>query len=223
MYKRENKYRMESLKMTKAYLSLLVSIFAIISISACSPNKVETTNNTPVQRDDLLTKQNTTFIVSLIEKSAPPVLNDEILASKGDISKWIWFDNLQTWTDEFIRLTGSRQFIDNDSKDVIVSALKKYYTTSKAEDIFSFYFKKKDDGTYESIETERFPRTLQGIQEDLKVNIQKKSESNTSVLFEGFGYDYFDFKEKQKDMVKIQFSLIKEKDNYFISDIIDLD
>ncbi|QDX90927.1 hypothetical protein EEL30_00115 (plasmid) [Brevibacillus laterosporus] len=209
--------------MKKIFLFLLISIIATTSISACSPSKVETTSSIPLQRNDLLTKENITLIASLVEKSAPEVLNDEVLTSKGDIPKWIWFEKLQTWTSEFLWLTRSKQFIDGNSKDVIVSTLTKYFTPTKAEEIFAFYFKKKDDGTYECIETERFTTSLQGILEDLKVDLQKKSETNTSVLITGIGYDSSNFKNKQQIIVKVQFNLVKDKDHYLIEDITDLD
>ncbi len=220
----KNEYRMESLVMKKVSLSLLISILAITSFSACSPIKAEATSSSVLaKRNDLLTKENITFIASLLEKSAPVVLNDEVLTSKGDIPKLIWFDKLQSWTGEFVSLTSSKRFIDGNSKEVIISTLKKYYTSSKAEEIFAFYFKKGDDGTYECIETEGFSSSLQGILEGLKVNIQKKNETNTSVLFTGFGYDSFNFKEIQKSAIKVQFNLVKNKDHYLIDDMIDLD
>ncbi|MGD7664910.1 hypothetical protein [Brevibacillus laterosporus] len=215
---------MESLVMKKVYLFLLISILAITSISAWNPTKAEAANASVVtQKNDKLTKENITFIASLLENSAPDVLTDKILTSKGDIPKLIWFDKLQSWTGDFLSLTRSKRFIDGNSKEVIISTLKKYYTSSKAEEIFSFYFKKRENGTYECIETEGFSSSLQGILEGLKVNIQKKNATNTSVLFEGFGYDSFNFKETQKSAIKVQFNLVKNKDHYLINDIIDLD
>ncbi|TPG71517.1 hypothetical protein EEL31_09435 [Brevibacillus laterosporus] len=210
--------------MKKICLSLLISLLAITSNSAWIPIKAEAASNSVItKRNDLLTKENITFIASLLEKSAPAVLNDQVLTSKGDIPKLIWFDKLQSWTGEFLSLTRSKRFIDGNSKEVIISTLKKYYTSSKAEEIFSFYFKKRENGTYECIETEGFSSSLQGILEGLKVNIQKKNETNTSVLFEGFGYDSFNFKETRKSAIKVQFNLVKEKDHYLIEDIADLD
>ncbi|QOT00004.1 hypothetical protein JNUCC42_04415 [Brevibacterium sp. JNUCC-42] len=210
--------------MKKVYLFMLIPILAITSISAWITIKVEVASYSVIaKRNDLLTKENITFIASLLEKSAPAVLNDQVLTSKGDIPKLIWFDNLQSWTGEFLSLTRLKRFIDGNSKEVIISTLKKYYTSSKAEEIFSFYFKKRENGTYECIETEGFSSSLQGILEGLKVNIQKKNETNTSVLFEGFGYDSFNFKETRKSAIKVQFNLVKNKDHYLINDIIDLD
>lgn len=210
--------------MKKVYLSLLISILATTSISAWYPIKAEAASaNVSTQRNDLLTKEDITFIASLLENSAPDVLTDQVLTSKGDIPKLLWFNKLQTWTGDFISLSRSKRFIDGNSKEVIISTLKKYYTLSKAEEIFAFYFKKKDNGTYECIETEGFSSSIQGIVEGLKVTIQKKNETNTSILFTGFGYDSFDFKEIQKSAINVQFDLIKNKDHYLINDMIDLD
>lgn len=210
--------------MKKVYLSLLISILATTSISAWNPIKAEAASaNVSTQRNDLLTKEDITFIASLLENSAPDVLTDKVLTSKGDIPKLLWFGKLQTWTGDFISLSRSKRFIDGNSKEIIISTLKKYYTLSKAEEIFAFYFKKKDNGTYECIETEGFSSSIQGIVEGLKVTIQKKNETNTSILFTGFGYDSFDFKEIQKSAINVQFGLIKNKDHYLINDMIDLD
>ncbi|PPA85027.1 hypothetical protein C4A75_09625 [Brevibacillus laterosporus] len=210
--------------MKKVYLFLLISILAITSISAWNPTKAEAAKaSVAAPKNDKLTKENITFIASLLENSAPDVLTDKVLTSKGDIPKLLWFDKLQTWTGDFISLSRSKRFIDGNSKEVIISNLKKYYTPSKAEEIFAFFFKKRDNGTYECIETEGFSSSMQGIVEGLKVTIQKKNATNTIVLFEGIGYDSLNFKEILKRTTKVQFNLVKNKNHYLIDDMIDLD
>ncbi|QDX94772.1 hypothetical protein EEL30_22275 [Brevibacillus laterosporus] len=210
--------------MKKVYLFLLISILAITSISSWNPTKAEAAKaSVAAKKNDKLTKENITFIASLLENSAPDVLTDKVLTSKGDIPKLLWFDKLQTWTGDFISLSRAKRFIDGNSKEVIISTLKKYYTSSKAEEIFAFYFKKRDNGTYECIETEGFSSSMQGIVEGLKVTIQKKNATNTIVLFEGIGYDSLNFKEILKRTTKVQFNLVKNKNHYLIDDMIDLD
>lgn len=209
---------MESLVMKKVYLFLLISILAITSISAWNPTKAEAANASVVtQKNDKLTKENITFIASLLENSAPDVLTDKVLTSKGDIPKLLWFDKLQTWTGDFISLSRSKRFIDGNLKEVIISNLKKYYTPSKAEEIFAFFFKKRDNGTYECVETEGFSSSMQGIVEGLKVTIQKKNSTNIIVLFEGIGYDSLNFKEVLKRTTKVQFNLVKNKNQYLLT------
>ncbi|MGG0794134.1 hypothetical protein ABE137_08995 [Brevibacillus laterosporus] len=204
--------------MKKVYLFLLISILAITSISAWNPTKAEAANASVVtQKNDKLTKENITFIASLLENSAPDVLTDKVLTSKGDIPKLLWFDKLQTWTGDFISLSRSKRFIDGNLKEVIISNLKKYYTPSKAEEIFAFFFKKRDNGTYECVETEGFSSSMQGIVEGLKVTIQKKNSTNIIVLFEGIGYDSLNFKEVLKRTTKVQFNLVKNKNQYLLT------
>ncbi|MDN9009731.1 hypothetical protein [Brevibacillus laterosporus] len=210
--------------MKKVYLFLLISILAITSISSWSPTKAEAVKaSVAASKNDKLTKENITFISSLLENSAPDVLTDKVLTSKGDIPKLLWFDKLQTWTGDFISLSRSKRFIDGNSKEVIISNLKKYYTPSKAEEIFAFFFKKRDNGTYECVETEGFSSSMQGIVEGLKVTIQKKTSTNIIVLFEGIGYDSLNFKKVLKRTTKVQFNLVKNKNQYLIDDMIDLD
>ncbi|XOS92888.1 hypothetical protein ACLMAB_03870 [Brevibacillus laterosporus] len=129
--------------MKKVSLSLLISILAITSFSACSPIKAEATSNSVLaKRNDLLTKENITFIASLLEMSAPAVLNDEVLTSKGDIPKWIWFDKLQSWTGEFISLSRAKRFIDGNSKEVIISTLKNTIPPLKQKKSLPFTLKR---------------------------------------------------------------------------------
>ncbi|PCN46256.1 hypothetical protein B9C88_01730 [Brevibacillus laterosporus] len=172
------------------------------------------TNPTPESKEGFLTKDNVSLVISLLEPYSPPTLDDHVLKTKDDISKWIWFNKLQTWTDDLTRLLSSNTKLDETAKEIIIARLNKYFVPEESEAIFATFFSKESDGTYASIPTERFGSGTSSIDEDLKVILDKK-DSKMIVRITGTEYDYLDPKSKQKNKVDVEFSLV-EKDNHFL-------
>ncbi|USG65056.1 hypothetical protein NDK47_23510 [Brevibacillus ruminantium] len=169
-------------------------------------------------KQDLLTKDNATFLIEVLDNYAPPELDDSILNSKEPVYIWDWFRKLQVWTDDLTRLSSVKPNAESAVKDIVTSRLNKYFTKEQAETIFTSFFRTSQDGTFETFARERFEADLDAIDENLQVDIQEVDQKIV-VKFTGIEYDYFNADNKQKHNLNIQFKLIKSGTQYLIEHI----
>lgn len=216
--------------MKKMYTSVALLLGISISMVGCSSQPVtspvkeeakpissSTENNSPL-KEDILKTEDVNLVISLLDKYSPPVLDDSVLDTKDDTYKWMWFNNLQIWTGDFIRLTHAKGKLEGKAKDAIIARLNTYFVPEESEEIFNTYFKKDSQGNYESVPTEGFGQGTSSIHEDLKVLLEKNG-SKVVARVTGTEYDYFDPQNKQKNKVDVQFDLIKKDNHYFITNI----
>ncbi|SCW84054.1 hypothetical protein SAMN04487970_10641 [Paenibacillus tianmuensis] len=217
--------------MKKTYISVALLLCMSISMVGCdssqpvtSPVKEEVKpiassieSNSPL-KEDILKTEDVNLVISLLDNYSPSVLDDSVLEAKGDTYKWIWFNTLQIWTDDLIRLTHAKGKLEGKAKDAIIARLNTYFVPEESEEIFNTYFRKDSQGNYESIPTERFGKGTSSIHADLKVLIEKKG-TKVIVRVTGTEYDYFDPQNKQKNKVDVEFDLIKKEKHYYITNI----
>lgn len=221
----------ERFLMKKNYISAALLLCMSISMGGCVSSKQVTNpvkeeskpiassvvNNSPL-KEDILKTEDVNLVISLLDKYSPSQLDDSVLEAKDDIYKWIWFNNLQKWTGDFIRLTHAKGKLEGNAKSAIINRLNKYFVPEESEEIFNTYFKKDSQGNYESLPTEGFGQGTSSINDDLKVLI-KKNGSKVIVRVTGIEFDFFDPKNKQKNKIDVEFDLIKKDKHYYITNI----
>ncbi|WP_010500011.1 hypothetical protein [Paenibacillus elgii] len=213
--------------MKSTYIFAASLLFVSTILGGCVSNKQVTEetkptassieNNSPL-KEEILKAEDVKLVISLLDKYSPSVLDESVLEAKDDTYKWIWFNKLQVWTSDFIRLTHAKDKLEGKAKDVIIDRLNKYFVPEESEKIFNTYFNKDSQGNYESIPTDGFGKGTSSIDADLKVLIEKNGPK-VIVRVTGTEYDYFDSKNKQKNKVDVEFDLIKKDNHYYITKI----
>ncbi|WP_134687537.1 hypothetical protein [Brevibacillus migulae] len=96
-------------------------------------------------------------------------------------TKLQWINSLNTWTSNLLTLSYKQKTyqIDEKAKMEIVTALSNYYSIDQADRLFSVYYKRSPEGTYEYLETESISR-INLIEKNLK--IQNRTEGNSHVI-----------------------------------------
>ncbi|MCP3776571.1 hypothetical protein NLX71_25330 [Paenibacillus sp. MZ04-78.2] len=125
--------------MKKTYISIALLLLISILMGGCVSNKDVTSpvkdetkpiassieSDSPL-KEDILKTEDVNLVISLLDNYSPSVLDDSVLEA-GDTYKWLWFNTLQIWTDDFIRLTHAKGKLEGKAKDAIIARLNTYF------------------------------------------------------------------------------------------------